>query len=181
MSTGALDQLKIENQRLRRQLAQAGVVQYPTVDLPNQAELEQLLSLVTTAHPKLQGAGVEGVRWAMLYLSFARKQPELNEQYYPTHWLDQGRDWLRSQAHDARMSLRDLVAAAVASGVAYSPLVRFPFDVALGLARGDVSRASNKWREVLAAGQVPRPLPLKRPVVAHAQGAHVLRRDGENW
>jgi hypothetical protein len=84
------------------------------------------------------------------------------------HWLDTCREWLKKQGFGTDVSLRALVAGCVASDVSFTPLDRWPFDVELGLARGDVSKPSNAWRRVLEHG-LPEPTPLNRPVPYHIE------------
>ena len=54
----------------------------------------------------------------------------------------------------------------------YTPLNRWPFDVELGLARGDVSKPSNAWRAVLEAGRLPEPTPLRSADTRHGTNQH---------
>ncbi len=160
-----LEYLEQENQRLQRQLGVAGVNQVTGADMPNAGELVRLHGMIVHAYPNLACPQDQFER-SLLALCYARRQQELNAGFYPTHWLDTSREWLRKQGYSTDISLRSFVAAAIASGVKYSPLDRFPFDVELGLARGDVSNPSNAWRAVLEAGHVPAPTSLNRPLTA---------------
>jgi len=153
-----------ENARLKRQLALCGVEPLPPVDMPDDDELVALHNLIVSRYPQLACAQDQFER-ALLFMAFARRQSKLNASYYPTFWLDGATDWLRRNGYQADLRLAALIAAAVASGVPYSPLDRFPYDIELGLQVGGVSRPSSAWRAVLANG-VPAPTPLNRPLVA---------------
>lgn len=158
-----IERLQDENARLQRQLSVAGVTQLPNAEFPSADELAELRSMVLRRYPTTLTCSLDQFERAIRYLAFARRQKEPNKQVYPVFWLDACRDWLRKQGYDTNISLRALVAACVASGVTYTPLDRWPFDVELGLARGDVSKPSSGWKTVLANGVLPAPTPLDRP------------------
>jgi hypothetical protein len=156
-----IEYLEQENARLHRQLGHAGVAQLPRADTPDADELAALHRMILQAHPVTLTCPINQFERSLLALCYARRQSELNNQFFPTKWLDDSREWLRAQGYSTDVSLRSFVAAAIASGVRYSPLDRFPFDIELGLARGD-GGPSSAWRAVLESGKLPAPTPLKR-------------------
>lgn len=155
--------LEDENARLRRIAEAAGIPPIVRPDLPDHNQLATLRSMVLSKYAVQLSCTPQQFELALHWTCFARRQPKPNTQFYPVHWLDVCREWLHKQGFGTDMSLRALVAGCVASGVTYTPLDRWPFDVELGLARGDVSKPSNAWRRVLAHG-LPEPTPLNRPV-----------------
>ena len=157
-----LQYLERENARLQRQLGVVGVSRLPHADMPDGDELATLHAMIQRAHPVTLTCSLAQFERSLLALCYARRQPELNASFYPTHWLDTSREWLRKQGYGTDISLRSFVAAAIASGVKYSPLTRYPFDLEFSLARGDVSKPSNAWRQVLESGRLPAPTPLMR-------------------
>ena len=163
-SSERLAYLEAENARLQR-IAEAAGIPALVIDLPNLRELTELRSMVLRQYPVELTCPLDQFERAIRYLCYARRQPKPNTQFYPVFWLDACRDWSRKQGYDTNISLRALVAGCVASGVAYTPLNRWPFDVELGLARGDVSKPSNAWRAVLEAGRLPEPTPLRRQIL----------------
>jgi hypothetical protein len=171
-----IDRLESENARLQRQLGTAGVRQLPTADLPCGEELAMLRAMVLRVHPTTLTCTIDEFERAIRYFAFARRQPEPNNQFYPVFWLDAAREFLARNGYANAVSLRALVAAAIASGVTYTPLTRWPYDIELGLTRGDASKPSNAWREVLKRGKIPDPTPLKRQLLA-AEPTNMIERD----
>jgi hypothetical protein len=146
------------------------------VDLPNDAELSELLTLVEARYPKLgrpdgdaraADAYVAQFSRAIHFLCYARRADKLNTKYHATYWVDQCREFCRQQglANALTMTLSPFTAAVVASGVLYSDLSRFLFDLAFGLSLGEVARGSDAWRDVIWKGQIPDPI-TPRNVVA---------------
>jgi len=86
----------------------------------------------------------------MTALAYMRRQQKLNSEFYPTHWLDVGRDWLKRRGYSTNINLRAIVAAAICSNVPYSSLSTWPHNIELGLARGDIAKPSNAWRDDVA-------------------------------
>jgi hypothetical protein len=165
--------LQAENARPQRQLSLASVAQLTRADFPNQDEIDQLLRLVEAAYPNLKYPHVTEVLIAehrdqfcraIMYLCYASRSREPQIKYGATFWIDNCSQWLRDQAYETTMTLRPFCAAIVASGVAFSPLTRYPFDMAFALALGTVSQPSSAWRDVLRDG-VPEPVEPKVPFI----------------
>ena len=169
--------LEAENARMARQLAIAGITQLPKADLPYLEQAVGLRSIVVAAYPQL-ACPLEQFQRCLLFFAYARRQPELNSSYFPTFWLDGASDWLRRQGHNNTISsLPALVAAAVASRVAYSDPHRFPHDIELGLQVGGVSKPNNDWWLVLGNG-IAKPVPLNWPLV-DVQPIEMVSRNGQ--
>jgi hypothetical protein len=103
------------------------------VDLPTDEQAEKLICMVAEAHPILvlaEGDDEPSFRRqferAMRWLAYARRQPEPNEDYYFTFWLDAAREWLNDRGFLGGVTLKPLVCAVVASGVTYTPLTQKP-------------------------------------------------------
>jgi hypothetical protein len=110
---------------------------------------------------------------ALHAVAFMRKQHELNSGYFPTFWLDHANGWL-ARYQMQRIALPALTAAAIVSGVPYSPLKRWPHDIEWGLQLGGID-PSSAWRDVLRRGKAPAPLSLQRPLLNQTRSDHVVR------
>jgi len=157
-------ELESENDALRSRLIAAGLMPTPA-DLPSDQQLDKLIGLVVTAHPQLEPREEEGnfrrqFLNALHFLTFARRSDELNREYALSFFVDQANQWCRQYNIDGGVRSRAFVAAAITSGVKYSPVVRFPRDIELGLALGGASQGSSAWHSVLTSGEVPKPTPL---------------------
>jgi hypothetical protein len=155
-------QLEEENERLRRIAEAAGIPALVRADRPDLNELAERHKLVLRTYPQLE-CPVEQFGRSLHAACYFRRQAKLNASYWPTKWLDGSVDWLKRQGYNPSISLRSVVAAAIASNVAHSMSDRFPDDLELGYALGGLSKPTNFWRAVLESGQVPRPTPLARP------------------
>ena len=78
------------------------------------------------------------------------------------HWCDRASAWCSARDLPSTIRLAPLVAAAIACGdVTYSPLERFPHDIALGFVEGtDRPPAKNLWRRVLEGCELRTPTAL---------------------
>lgn len=150
------------------------------VDLPNDAELNELLTVVEAVYPKLMcprggedalDSNLQQFRRALTYLCYARRSEDLATGHAAVFWVDQCREWCRRFGfRDAlEMSLRPFVAAIIAADVPFAPLTRFPYDLAFGLSLGDVRRPNDAWRGVLLTGQVPEPTKPRRVIPNYRQ------------
>lgn len=156
-----LKHLEAENSRLRIIAERSGVRSLPHPDMPDAGELVRLHSLVVTKYPQLACAQDQFER-ALFTLCFARRQSKLNAAFFPTFWLDACRAFLQRHGYPGNISLSAFTAACIASGIAFSRMDRFPFDVEFGLVAGDLPKPIAAWRSVLNNG-LPKPTPLNRP------------------
>lgn len=154
--------LEAENFRLRSMLAAAGVAPLPPVDLPDDDAIEQLALLVEAAQPRLGTIERAQFGLALIYLAYARRVTEPNEEYAATFWLDDCRQWLKRQAYTRDVYLKAFTAAVVASGVSYLPLDNYPYDLAFALQVGGAPNASSAWADVLRSRRVPAPIEVKK-------------------
>jgi len=142
----------------------------PRVTLPTASEADELLGRVLDAYPMLTpGADDIGFRRqfanSLFFLTHAARQAEPNEKYFRTFWCDQADTFLAAHGiAGPRVHFTALTCAALASGVAYSSLDRFPCDVSLGLKLGQAPRPSTAWRDTLRAGTVPPPTARRTPL-----------------
>jgi len=132
--------------------------------------------MVAAAYPILQPGNREENQFAlaMRWAAYARRQPEPNELYFWSYWLDGCKAWLGRQGYSGGVTLRPFTAALVASGVSYAPLLRYPHDLAFGLALGEISEPSAAWRDVLRDG-VPKPTESRRRVPAQPQQLNMVQ------
>lgn len=160
MSDNELRELQAENERLRRRLHRAGVVELPPVELPTDEQLDALIKMVVSQYPRLEPVDRAQVVDAMAYLAFAYRPDKLSTQYATHFWLDAYKEFATNQGFDSTaMTLKAFTVAAIASGVAYSPISEFPY-ISFGLSLGSAGRPSTAWRDVLANGIRP-PAELK--------------------
>ena len=157
-----LEWLKAENQRLTRQLGNAGIVQLVRAQMPSSGEVVQLHSKVVHVYPQLQCAR-DQFELCLLHLSYVQRRPTLNSQYWMVHWVDAADRWLKAQGHPHVVTLNAFYAAAIASNIPFADPVRAPHDLEVGINDGTVSRPVNGWRHVLQAKALPAPTPLNRP------------------
>jgi|HubBroStandDraft_2_1064218.scaffolds.fasta_scaffold43103_5 hypothetical protein len=182
MSEQRINELEAEVSRLRAMLARAGVSLLPPADLPNEEELDQLLAKVEARFPALRcpkGADVAAHKrqfaFAIRYLAFAYRLDRPNTTYAATFWIDNCREFLRSQGfHPTEMGLRPFVAAAVASGICFESLDEFPFGISLGINLGSAGQPSNAWRGVLRSG-VAQPVERRNRAPARPQQLNMVR------
>jgi hypothetical protein len=168
--------LQQENFRLRVLLGRAGVSIPPRADLPSDEELEQLIKLVASKYPVLSCSDAREKDQffnALHFFCFAYRTPDrLATECSFAYWADTFNDWARSRGYDgARVGVKAFTAAAVASGVAHSPIDNFPyinFGLALGSAGGPPSTA---WRDTLRTRSLPSP--------TETQISHKVRE--HNW
>jgi hypothetical protein len=158
------ESLQEENERLSRQLGVAGVYQPPPADMPNARELEELRSMVLSVYPVELTCSLDQLERCIRFLCYARRQPKLNTELGPLHFMDRCKDWLKAQGYKNDVSLRSFIAGCIVMDVGVSPLDHWPFDIEVALGRGDVSTPSNAWRKVLARGKLSPPMPLNRPL-----------------
>jgi hypothetical protein len=157
-----LQHLEAENARLQRQLEQAGVPSFPKPDMPRPDELVILHSMVVNRYPQLACAQDQFER-ALMAIAYFRRSPKLNNQFYPTYWMDAAKDWLRHQAYNPVISLSAFTAAAIGANVMHSMGERYPYDLEFGFQLGGLSKPTCHWRAVLESRRLPAPVPLNRP------------------
>src|SRR4029077_6339085 len=150
--TDELDELRHENFRLRSMLAKAGITIPPSVDLPNAEQEAELLRLVASTYPVLRCTeGSEKVQFAnaLHFLCFAYRTDRLATDRSAAFWFDLYGEWGQARGYDRLpMNLKPFTAAAVASGVAHSPIAAFPY-VSFGLSLGSVVLPSTAWKATL--------------------------------
>jgi hypothetical protein len=135
-------------------------------DLPSDEELEQLLQLVESKYPILScqtQSEKDAFFNALHFLCFVFRLDKPSTEYGVSVWFDEFRSWALSRGYDGvRMSLKPFTAAAVASGVAYSPISEYPY-VSFGLSLGGAGVPSNAWRDVLRTRSLSPPVDLVIP------------------
>jgi len=163
--------LEAENRRLRTVIARAGITLLPTPDLPDESELDRLLSLVWEKHPVLKSseASYKAEFAATLhYLAFVFKTEKPDTLHSVNVWIDAAREFLRGQGYNPPpISLKAFSAACVAARVVHEPFAEFPYAVNLGLSRGSAP-ASAEWRDTLRDGLRPPVEPRNRVAVRAA-------------
>jgi hypothetical protein len=169
-----IEQLQKENQRLRAQLARAGVTVLPSVDLPTPSELDRIVAKILSAYPVLNSPEVSKaeVANAIHFLTFVFRTEKVNTDRSTGYWTDCATEWLRAQGlHPASMGLRSFIVAVIASGISFTlDKDNFPFGISFGINLGSASKPSNAWRRTLES--VPRPVESEnylRPVERNIQ------------
>jgi hypothetical protein len=170
--TRKLAALMSENAALRSRLRAAGLLA-PPADLPNEDEVNQLLTLVESTHPVLRpGPNEKNYAHhfinALHYLTFAYRKDDFSH-YAASVFIDEASSWLSRFDISGGTSLRAFVAAAIVSRVKYAPLDQYPFGIELGLSLGGSGQAIAAWRETLSAGKVPPPTEPKRHTTTRVQ------------
>lgn len=155
-------QLEQENEQRRRMAEAAGIPPLLKPDRPDAKELGVLYDMVTQTYPQLSCPIAQFER-CLMAIAYFRRQAKPNPSYFPMKWSDDAKDWLKRQGHSQDISLPAFTAAAIVSGVVYTPLDRFPYDLEFGFALGGVGKPTNGWRSVLESGRVPSPTALNRP------------------
>jgi hypothetical protein len=154
--------LQQENFRLRAMLQRHGIAIPPPFDLPNDAELETLAKLVGNAYPVLRCEGkdeLDQFHNAIAYLCWAYRTDTLATEYSAAVWFgDAFKEWAANRGYsDVKMSLKPFTAAAVVSGVKFSPIdSHYPY-ISFGLALGSIGVASTAWRDTLRTRSLPKP------------------------
>ena len=139
-------QLEQENYRLRAMLARHGVSILLAVDLPDDAELTRLLEMVERAYQSLKCPPeiIATNKWqfanAIHWMAFAYRTDRVKTEYAASFWFDAYREWARDQGYsDTQMNLRPFTAAAIVSGVLFSPMDNYPY-LSFGLSLGSVGQ-----------------------------------------
>ena len=143
------------------------------VDFPTERQQDELLRLVTDAYPMLrvppgqEMAHRREFSQSLFYCCHARRVQELATGIGFQYWLADCYDFLQQRdealgqrGYTGRVTLLPFVAAIVASGIAFAPLTRLPFDLAFGLSVGGANFPSDAWKATLTNG-APKPTPLR--------------------
>jgi hypothetical protein len=161
-----LTDLERENAKLKAKLQRLGLMP-KTVDLPNDAEVDQLIALIEAAHPALKPVPQQHFANALHFLTFAYRADEFSK-YATTVHLDECSVWLQKFDIAGGTSMKAFIAAAIASRFKHSKTDDFPFvELAIGL--GASARPVSAWRVTLKENKVPPPTEPKRRAPAQAQ------------
>ncbi len=173
MTDQIIKELEAENFRLRSLLARNGISVPTTADMPSPEEETELMRLVANTYPVLScshGAEMTQFWNALHFLAWTYRTDKLATQYSASFWfVDTFREWAKNRGYEKPpMSLRPFTAAAVASGVAYSPIDNYPY-INFGLSLGSVGVASTAWKTTLRNRSL---LPPTELVTSNAKREH---------
>jgi hypothetical protein len=142
--------------------------------LPSEEQCRKLLKIVTARYEVLEMPASINRRWAdndertfvdgfcgaVAWFDMAASRTEkLDKKFDVRTWLDECVQWCRRHNLTQPSSLREFMAAAVACGVKYSSLDRFPYDLQISVGYyGKVVRG--EWRKVLQNGPAE-PVPVR--------------------
>ncbi len=143
---------------------------------PDFAQTDALYQLVVREYAKLVCPRSEFAA-AMKWCCFVRRTPELDTSRSIGFWVDTCSAWLRLRNERTIQLYSALTAACIASGIAFSKLDRWPFDMAFGIGLGDTSRPNLRWADVLRAGKLPPPTELRRNRPAEIVQLNMLRSE----
>ena len=157
--------LERENQKLKAKMKRLGLLPQ-SVELPDEREVDKLIALVESAHPKLKPAANEPNHKqhfanAIYFLSFAYRSDNFS-QYATTVHLDEATTWMQRFDIAGGTSMKAFVAAAIASRFGHSKTDDFPFGIELAIGLGASARPTAAWRVTLRDGKVPPPIESKK-------------------
>jgi hypothetical protein len=121
------------------------------------------LSLATGEYPE-EPKHRAGFVAAMHRLTFAYRTDTLNPLCGIAIFAAECNEWLARYGLPRATSAKAFTAAACAAGIRTTSLDRWPFDVEFCLSAGD-GKATAAWRSILDSGELPPPLPPRRPPV----------------
>lgn len=144
--------------------------------MPASSELRQLLAIVVGRYPQLgpdaiyrdHGHAHERRRLeyfeefvsAFRFVGDMTRAESLDLKRAASWWVDEGEQWFRVRGEPRTLRLPAFTAAVIAHGdVLFASLLTFPYDVAFGLRTDGIGRpVSDRWRHVLATGQLRDPI-----------------------
>lgn len=132
-------------------------------DMPNRAELRQLLELAFCEFPTWwpkdfltrTEAYIDEFSRAMRFIGSRARTAEPNKKHYLSHWQDEAVDLCRQRGEST--DIYGLLIAAACSAVPYQLSDHSGVVAAIGLADyGDAGIRSGDWRRILESGVLPR-------------------------
>ena len=124
-------ELEAEVASLKSRLRAAGL-EPPICDLPTEAQLDALISMIATAHPILAPRAAEGdfkvqFRNALAAVAVMRRGDKINKDRGAQWFADAAADWCRRFNVAGGTGLRAFVAALIVSRVPFTDPSGFPF------------------------------------------------------
>jgi hypothetical protein len=165
-----IEELEVENARLRAALARAGVPDLPAADLPSPAQCAALIERVIAKYPALAHRDIPKELYAaqferaMRWAAFAGRSDKANSKYAVSFWVDECRAWLAKAGFPPEMLFAPFIAPLIVSGILFESFDQ-PSAVNLGLTLGGTGRPSTAWRASLEA--IPNPVEPYRPRPRH--------------
>lgn len=142
------------------------IVDLDSLDVPTQHEATRLIRIVAGRFPELAPPDADERGYtrmfvnALAFLSFVRRESELNPDHGLAHFVDAAAAWFRQHDTEARRTnAAALLCAAIASGdIAYRMGHRWPFASLALSSHGMTGKPQSQWRRVLNAGKAPEPV-----------------------